>query len=332
MPARKGDRPFVGLTNEARKKRATARRDAVLLYLRDLNGRISVRRLSIEFGVSYRTMMYDLEHLYDCGYVIEIRSKLIEFSHCTVATESIANDPEPPCDKSNISNFRRGKQLRSGKIHYQNIISHSRSRLSFVEFQVLTVVRKNPGEKPNALYNVYLKECHNPVIRNIFNHALYRLVSLGRVFTKPVSAKRQVYFAYIIPPKTLECMWCSPAPYMTPPRRQTYQNITNFGSYVGKSATRVIEFNNRSKTKLVPIKRFYVEFNRPCECGGTIRKARDGVNYCITCGLTDDTDYIPGIENVASYTTNKNSVFMPVGLTNRQMSGGADKGTPFDHY
>lgn len=331
MPARKGDRPFIGLTNEARKTRVSARRDAILLYLRGLDEYVSVRQLASEFEVSLRTMMYDLDFLYSRGYIEEIRPKLVEFSHSTITTESMMRDSEPLCDESNIRDFRRGSQLRSGKIHYKNTIMHSRSRLSFVEFQVLTVLKKNPGEKPNTLYNTYLREYYHPASRAAFNRALYRLVSLGRAFTKPISAKRQVYFAYIIPPKTLECAWNFPAPYMTPPRLQSFANITNYSSYAGKSPHKVIEFNNKSKNKLVPVKRFYVEFNRRCECGGSMRKALDGVNYCITCGLTEDGAYIPGIENVACYTINKKQGFVPAGLT-KTMPGHADTGTPFDSY
>ena len=67
MPARKGDCPFIGLTNEARKTRVSARRDAILLYLRGLDEHVSVRQLASEFEVSLRTMMYDLDFLYSRG-------------------------------------------------------------------------------------------------------------------------------------------------------------------------------------------------------------------------------------------------------------------------
>lgn len=331
MPARKGDRPFVGLTNDARKKNAAARREAVLLYLRDLDGRIPVKQLAADFCVGLRTIMYDLRRLYDEGYAEELRPKFLESSHSTIALKDVLENPEESRELGyTLSDIRRGKQLRSGGIHYPDLISFSRGRMSYREYQVLDAVKKTPGKQPRALYEVYCREYHTPIKYDAFRDALYRLVSLRRVYTKPISAKRQIYFAYSIPPKTLECGWGMPAPG-TGARRQSTHLAQNYSSYVGKSAGKLVLFSNNTKNKLAPIKQFRIEFNKQCECGGSIMTAKDGAKYCIVCGLVVGTAHITGIENISVYVPPPPD-FIRARHSGHTHGANSDTKTPFDRY
>jgi len=313
MPAIKGDRPFVGMTNEARKSKATTRRNAILVYLRNLSERIPIRALAVEFGVSLRTVMYDLEFLFKNGHAEELRPKFLEASHIVVPSEEISKNLS--CDeiatnsKTTVGNMReyfRGEHLRSGKIHYDNIACFARGRLSFVEYQVLNVLKRNPGTKPIELYKIYLKECYCPKSHQLFSTALYRLVSLRRAFAKPISPKRYIYFAYAFSLRSLECGWSSPTA-LSGGYHRAYSNITNYSSYIGKSAYKTVKFSNGSKNRLVQSKRFYAEFNKACECGGPIIAHHDSVRYCEVCGLVEPGDYVPGIENTSGTILNSHT-------------------------
>lgn len=331
MPARKGDRPFVGLTNDARKKNATARREAILLYLRELDGRIPVKQLAADFCVGLRTIMYDLQRLYDDGYAEELRPKFLESAHSTIThKDALENSGESREAGYTLSDIRRGNQLRSGGIHYPDLISFSRGRMSYREYQVLDVVKKAQGKQPRALYEVYCREYHAPVGYESFRRALYRLVSLRRVYTKPISAKRQIYFAYSIPPKTLECGWGMPAPG-TEARRQSNHLVANYSSYVGKSASKLVLFRNNTKNKLAPIKQFRIEFNKQCDCGGSIMTAKDGAKYCLVCGLVVGTAHTPGIENISVYVPPP-PYFIRTRKSGHTCGVNSDTGTLFDRY
>lgn len=326
MPARKGDRPFVGITNEARKLNVSDRREKVLGYLRTLSERISVRTLAAQFNVSLRTIMYDLDFLFKNGHAEELRPKFLEAAHITASTDKIETT-----SVWNQRHYKRGKQLRSAKIHYDNLAWFSRGRLSYVEYQTLDVLKKNPGTSPRKLYDIYLTEYYRPCNRDSFYDALHRLVSLRRAFAKPISAKQYIYYAYPISLRSLECRWASPAPCATPPKHQQVP-ITNFNSYVGKAAHKTIVFTNRSKNKLIPVKSFYVEFNKSCECGGPITTHRDGVRYCDVCGLVEQSDYMPGIENTSGRLVNAHT---RIGFTSPRLGdvpNPDDEWSPFAAY
>lgn len=329
MTARKGERPFVGLTNSDRKAKAGKRRDAILSYLRSSPERISAIKLASLFGVSLRTIMYDLKYLFKSGHASELRPKFLEFAHCIVPTDTIKRDSKKcPYNNNTISDIKRGKQLRSGGIHYYNVISFSRSRLSFREYQVLHLLLKDArGELPGKLYKKYEKFYYDPVSYDKFKECLYRLVSLKRVFYKPISAKQQIYFAYPIPPKLLECGFSFPASGMAPPKKQAYANLTNYNSYIGKSPYSVKIFTNKSKNKLFPPKYFRVEFNSGCECGGSLTTSSDGMKFCRSCGLVINTMFIPGIENVPAMTGFIHGDVLP-----RVFSKSSEIKTPFESY
>jgi hypothetical protein len=340
MPARKGDRPFVGMTNEARKSKASTRRDAILNYMRNLSERIPARALTAVFNVSLRTVMYDLDFLFKHGHAEELRPKFLESAHMIVAPIEI-DDSVPPSEnaknsKTTVGNMRarfRGEHLLSGKIHYDNIACFSRGRLSFVEYQVINILKRNPGLGPKELYDIYSERCFNPARRADFSKALYRLVSLQRAFAKPISAKRYNYFAYHVSPKSLECGWSLPPAFADPPKHQSYFNITNYSSYRGKRAHMTVVFSNRTKGKLTPIKKFYVEFNKTCGCGGQITAHDGGVRYCDVCGLVEQSYYMPGIENVGGAAINHNTQFgMGSSALPRRRARVEEAGTPFDAY
>jgi DNA-binding transcriptional ArsR family regulator len=331
MPARKGDRPFCGLTNEARKIKVSHRREAVLSYLRSLSERTSAVKLAHVFGVSLRTIMYDLEFLFQQGLAEELRSKFLESAHTAYSIEQVMTaDPTTiTCSKSNLLNIKRGKQLRSGRALYSDLISFSRGRLSFEEYQVLHLLLKEAsGELPGALYKKYVAHYYHPTSYAKFQESLYRLVSLRRVFIKPISAKRQIYIAYPIAPKMLECAFSYTPPGITPPKKQSYANLTNYSSYWGRCPSEVKTFTNRAKNKLVPLRKFHVEFNLRCECGGPLTTNIDGIKFCRVCGLVTGTTFIPGTENIS--ITRDNSHFDD--LRPRGSSGQKKIKTPFECY
>lgn len=320
MPAIKGERPFLGQTNEARKENAKIRRDSLLFYLTEIENRTNIDHLALKFRVSVRTIKYDITYLIKNGHLDVIKSKLSENGHAKISNEEASNiiqrfksgenldiiSEEFSVSSHTLKKLIRGNQSRSNGIHYNNLNVFNRGRLDYTEYQVLTAIKENPGETPTNLYKTYKSKFYCPCSYSSFMTAIYRLKNLSRIFAVPKSCKINSWFPYFVNPKEMWCNWTTSTGVSKRERKSLHPNLklTNYSSYVDKSVCDVITFSGINKNRLNRKKFFSVEFNKTCRsinrngarCGGQIVRGKDGVAYCKACGLVDETRYISATE------------------------------------
>lgn len=375
MPARKGDRPFVGLTNDERKAAVSARRAKLKAHLLDNpSDAQDPDKLAAMFGVTRRSILLDFKELgvyrrqssksdqdtikYSKAFqrqsaikeYIESSDKKVTIAELTILcdsdTSTIAKDlkclgyrgdhnllvtpkhlsedeiteamnylkqgktateiaPIFGVSQWCISRIARGCSPRSIYPCYTNMNILNRGRLTFREYQVLTLIKNHPGKTTIELLKIYKKEFVIS-IRNTdeLRPCLYRLKTFNRIYDVNVSPLKKAYYAYAINIKELRCGWTFPAG-MSVERQNVHCDVTNYSSYIGKQPHMLVKFTNKRKNMLTKESEFGVEFNRSCtalnkngiRCGGPLSRGKDGIVYCEVCGLVYDTHYSPGIDN-----------------------------------
>lgn len=311
-------RHYSKSTNDVIKySKAFQRRSAIKDYIDSSETHVTIAELCFFCDANSRTIIKDLKVL---GYINDSTKIVIPKRLCDDDIIKIKNDlkigkntAEIAClyavSPTTISRIARGASPRSSGINYTNTNIYNRGRLSFREYQVLTLIKNHPGNTPIELLKLYKNE-FVVQIRNTdeLYPCLYRLLNLSRIYGIDVTPSRKVYYAYPVDIKCLRCGWAFPTS-MEIKNQKVHSNVTNYYSYVNKQPWKCVKFTNKTKNQLCKESAFYVEFNKSCgeknangvRCGGQLTRGKDGVVYCRACGAVEEGRFYPGLENVATF-------------------------------